>query len=370
MKRAAPLCLAIVLAGLAALACSSTPGPSPDEPGIINTVAGTGIAAFTGDGDLATESALYAPVKVGFAPAHGPLIIDWNNHRVRELLSNGKLLTIIGTGTEDLGQANVVSIAFSVHHPFDLETSASGDIFFAGFHDPRIYKIDNAQRVRMIAGSGAVGNTGDEDIAQLARMNNPAGVAVALDGTVYFTEATNHQIRKVGEDELLHRIAGNGQRGYSGDGGPAKDALLNGPTRIDFDTEGSLIVVDSDNHAIRKIDPQGIITTIAGTGQPGYSGDGGPAKAAQLSTPTDIALLDDGRMLIADSQNHVLRMIDAQGIITTLAGTATTGFAGDGGPLSGAAFNSPTGITVDPSDGSVWIADTGNNRIRRINKLP
>jgi len=346
------------------LCACSTPAPAPVPVSQIETVAGNGVASFQGDGRPATESPLYAPVKVGFSNQGRPWIIDWNNHRVRELV-DGTLLTVVGTGVEEISTTmNVLSIAYPIHHAFDLDSGLDGDIVFAGYHDPRIFKVNARGYVRNVAGFGTIGNSGDEHAAYQAAMNTPSGIAIAPDGTVYFSEQGNAQIRRVSGD-VVHRVAGTGEPGYSGDGGPAVMARLAGPTRLELDAEGRLYFCDSRNNVIRRIGTDGVIETIAGSGERGYSGDGGPALEARFALPMDLERLDDGTLLVADTENHVIRRIGPDGIITTLVGTATRGFGGDGGPASLARLDGPMGVSVD-ADGALWIADTGNHRVRVV----
>jgi DNA-binding beta-propeller fold protein YncE len=358
----------VVLALLAVAACGpADPPPGPDGP-IIETVAGTGEAAFDGDGKPARQTALYAPIKVAFDRDGRPLIVDWNNHRVRKILADDRVITILGNGFEDGGEPNSLAIGFSVHHPFDFELSAGGELFFAGYHDPRVLKIDTTDRVRLVAGLGTNGQAGDEGPAALALLNAPSGVALAPDGTVYVSDELNHSIRRIDPAGLIHKVAGTSTTGgFSGDGGPAILARLFGPTRIERDPNGDLYFCDSVNHRIRKIDAAGNIETVAGTGEPGFSGDGGPAKDAELYIPKDLVLLDDGSILIADSENHRIRKVDPNGVITSIVGTGEAAFTGDGGRPDRATLDTPWGVSVD-AEGQIWIADYLNHSIRRVSK--
>ena len=341
------------------------PPPPPPEGAFIETVAGTGDAAFDGDGKQALSTSLYAPVKIGFGADGRALIIDWNNHRVRQLLDDGRLLTVLGDGTEDNGEINDLAIAFSVHHPLDLELSPEGELLFAGYHDPRLLKVDLSQKVRVVAGFGVNGNYGDGGPAALAWLNAPSGLAIGSDGTCWISDELNHNIRKVRPDGIIERVAGTSTRGYSGDGGPALDAELAGPMRIELDeARGDLYFTDTANHVVRKVSADGTITTVAGTGSAGFSGDGGQAIEAQLYRPIDLQLLDDGSFLIADSENHRIRRVGPDGVIHTIIGNGEAARSGDGGDPVKAALNTPWGITVD-AEGRLWIADTLNHVVRR-----
>jgi len=188
---------------------------------------------------------------------------------------------------------------------------------------------------------------------------------VAEDGTVYLADDAYHNIRRVDPNGIIHHFAGTSTLGYSGDGGPASEAALHSPTRLALDDGGNLFVCDSGNHVIRRIDAQGIITTVAGSGEAGYAGDGGPALEAKMDFPIDIAMRPGGGYLIADSNNNAVRLVDGNGNMRTVAGTGEEGFSGDGGLATEATFDHPVGVAI-ASDGSLWIADTYNHRVRRV----
>lgn len=333
----------------------------------VESVAGTGRSTYDGEGKPAKESALAVPVDVSFDQQGLPLIIDFNNHRVRRIDAAGLISTVLGTGEEAYGHVNEVATAFPVHHPTELVVAPDGQWFLAGYHDPRVLRVDASQRVRAVAGIGASGDDGDEGDAQLARLDAPSGVAVDTDGTTYVADELKHRIRRIDPDGIIHAFAGTGDRGYAGDGGPALLAKLNGPMRMSFDRRARVLyVADAGNHAIRAIDAAGTITTLAGTGAPGYSGDGGPAAQAKLNRPLDVELLDDGSFLIADSENHRVRRVLADGSIRTLIGTGAPAEASpDQTTADRAGLHTPWGIGVD-AQGRLWIADTLHDRVRRV----
>ena len=193
----------------------------------------------------------------------------------------------------------------------------------------------------------------------------PSGVAVSPDGAVYVSDVDTHSIYLALEGGKLDRIAGTGLPGFAGDGGPAAAAQLNSPNALAFDSNGNLYIADSFNHRIRRIDRSGIITTVAGTGKSGYSGDMGPAIAAQLNSPNDILVRADGSILIADSYNHLIRQVDRAGVIRLVAGSVPPGFGGDNGPATKALMSMPFCIAATAA-GEVLFCDSGNSRIRRI----
>lgn len=208
-------------------------------------------------------------------------------------------------------------------------------------------------------------NVNDGGPATSAALNAPTGITFDGAGNLYIADSYEHTIRKVDGAGTITTIAGRGTRGFSGDGGAATQAQFYSPSGIAIDASGIIYVADKINNRVRKIDAAGVITTIAGTGTYGFSGDNGPATSAQLAYPEDVCLTATGEVLITDSGNNRIRKIAANGIITTIAGNGTSGSGGDGGPATSASFNSPTGITRDAA-GNIFVADTYNNRIRKI----
>lgn len=211
--------------------------------------------------------------------------------------------------------------------------------------------------------AGTIGGfAGDGEPATRALLDQPEGMAVGADGTVLIADARNHRVRRVAPDGIITTVVG-GAEGFGGDGGPAFDALLDTPTDVAFRADGSYVIADSGNHRIRRVAPNGVITTIAGVGQ-GLAGDGGPATAARLDTPRELAPMSDGALLVVDAGNHRIRRVGPDGLIATAAGTSL-GFAGDGGPAIAAQLNNPRGVTPT-GDGGYLIADAGNHRIRKV----
>lgn len=219
-----------------------------------------------------------------------------------------------------------------------------------------------AQRVFTVAG-GAVGDGGPATSAAFA---NPHYIAEDRNGNLYISDEFNHRIRRVDVAGNITTVAGTGISGYSGDGGPAKSAMLSFPIGMVMDTRGNLLIADNGTSRVRQIDRHGIITTIAGNGTAGYSGDGGPATAASLNQPWGLAVDDLGNLYISDRSNEVIRKVDRSGIIHTVAGNGTAGFSGDGGPATSASLNLPTGLALDGA-GNLYIADSSNYRIRVVN---
>ncbi len=221
--------------------------------------------------------------------------------------------------------------------------------------------------VSTFAGNGKQGHSGDGGPATEAQIDNPFGVIRGPDGAIWFCEYTGQRIRRVAPDGTISTVAGTGQKGYTGDGGPALEATFNLPHEIRFDAKGDLYVVDMTNHAVRKIDMKtGIITTVAGNGTPGYSGDGGPATKAQLAQPHSIQFGPDGHLYICDIKNHVIRRLDMHtGIITTVAGTGSPGPTPDGAPVTGTPLKGPRSMDFD-AEGNLWLATREGNQVFKL----
>jgi len=227
--------------------------------------------------------------------------------------------------------------------------------------EPQTWRIEN------IAGTGKAGSQGDSGPATQAQLDNPFGVVRGPDGNIWFCEYTGQRVRRIRADGILETIVGNGQKGYSGDHGPALQATMNLPHEIRFDPAGNLYIVDMQNHAIRKVDLSTMqITTIAGTGKPGYSGDGGPATQAQFKQPHSIQFGPEGDLYICDIGNHVIRRVDMKTqLVSTYAGTGVPGPTPDGAPIAGTPLKGPRSIDFD-ARGDLWLATREGNQVFRI----
>src|ERR1051326_5130759 len=217
--------------------------------------------------------------------------------------------------------------------------------------------------ITTVAGNGTAGYSGDGGSATSAQLNAPFSIAVDSAGNIYIAEWSNNRVRKVSTSGTITTFAGTGAGGFGGDGGPATDAALNSPEGVAVDAAGNVYIADAFNNRIRKVDPSGIITTIAGNGNPGYTGDG-PALSAGLNDPSGVAVDKNGNVYVADNSNHRIRKISG-GTISTIAGTGVGGFSGDGGPATKAQVFNPTHLTIDGA-GNLYIADYSNNRVRKI----
>ncbi|MBC5773665.1 cadherin-like beta sandwich domain-containing protein [Pontibacter sp. KCTC 32443] len=250
----------------------------------------------------------------------------------------------------------------ALYNPNDIAIDAAGNLFIADWGNHRIRKVDTNGIITTIAGTGTGGFTGDGGLAINAQIYHPLGVAVDAAGNVYFS--TGNMIRRIGTNGIISTIAGYGQ-GYSGDGGQAVNALFNTPWGLTFDKNGNLFVADYNNHRIRKISTNGVVTTVAGTGVRGFSGDGGQAVNAQFNNPVEIALDDAGNLYVSEYGNHRIRKVSTNGVITTVVGTGTSGYNGDGGLAINAQLYNPNGLAVHGS-GILYIADSQNYRVRKV----
>ena len=353
--------LAVVLvlaAGSPSLqAQEQTPGASYR----IDTVAGGSV----GDGGPAVQAALDDPVSVAVDSAGNVYVTDPGNHRVRRIDTAGVISTIAGTGEEGFGGDGGPATDAQLGYPAGVAVDAAGNLYLADVVNHRVRRIDTAGVISTIAGTGEEGFGGDGGPATDAQLNYPAGVAVDGAGKVYVADVGNQRLRRIDTAGVISTIAGTGQSGFSGDGGPATDAALSYLRGVAVDAAGNVYVADERNQRVRRIDTAGVISTIAGTGQSGFSGDGGPATDAQLFYPAGVAVDAAGNVYVADELNQRVRRIDTAGVISTIAGTGEEGFGGDGGPATEAQLNYPTGVAVDAA-GNVYVTDERNHRVRRI----
>jgi streptogramin lyase len=299
------------------------------------------------------------------------LIADTENHRIRKVdIATGLITTFAGDGSAGYSGDSGPAINASMDKPRSVWAGAFGIVYIADTDNHCIRKVDAAGTITTVAGSGgSSGFSGDGGDATNAELDKPEGVWVDSSENIYVADTNNHVIRKVdGATGIITTVAGIGkQNGYTGDGGPATAAELNKPRGVYVDPSGNIYIADTENHAIRKVDAiTGIITTIAGTGSSGDSGDGGPAILAELNKPGGVFSDLSGNIYIADSDNHRIKKVDgATGIITTVAGTGSSGDAGDDGPAINARMDKPRGLWVDES-GNILIADTENNRVKKV----
>jgi uncharacterized protein (TIGR03437 family) len=342
--------------------------------GTIVTVAGTNGPAYTGDNGPATQATLNQPQGVAVDPAGNIYIADTFNNVIRRVAANGIITTFAGTGfpgsAGDKGQA----ISATLFLPTDVAVDRSGALYIADLGAVRIRKVDQGI-IDTVAGNTTAEQLPVEgNLAISARISGPTGVAVDASGAFYFAAGSigsgsgltrgDFKIWKVTPAGLFNLVAGNGDNSFSGDGGPASRAQIDTPAGMALDTDGTLYFADPGNHRVRKISPDGTITTVAGLGVPGFGGELGPASMALLNSPMGVAVRD-GELFIADTGNNRIREVLRDGRIGTYAGNGNAGLFGDGGSPLDAAIHAPRAVAFD-KDGSLYIADTLDHRVRKV----
>ncbi|MBZ5620951.1 MAG: hypothetical protein LAQ69_19820 [Acidobacteriia bacterium] len=330
--------------------------------GIISTVAGGG-ADSSGDGGVATSAVLINPVSVAVDVTRNLYIGDAGSHHIRKVTAAGIIGTVAGSGQAHyLGEGGVAATNAQLDGPNGLVFDSAGNLYIADTDNHRIRKITLDGIINTVAGIGFRGFAGDGGPATVASLSAPEGVAVDAPGNLYITDGGNNRIRKVSANGTIATIAGGGNTD-PGDGAQATKASLSSPAGVVLDPAGNIYFTESNR--VRKITPDGIIHTVAGTRLSGSSGDGGPAASAQLNKPFALALNTAGNLYIADSNNSRVRMVTPSGIISTVAGS-TDGDSGDGGQATSAQLQKPSGLAVDAS-GNLYIADSGwHHHVRRV----
>ena len=335
--------------------------------GFITTVAGG--STFAGDGSPATEAPMN-PARVALDSSGNLFIADFLNNRVRRVdRGTGLITTIVGTGLAAFAGDGGPSTAASLDHPEAVAFDAAGNLYIADAYNGRIRKVgSDSGIVSTVAGGGEYGFLGDGGPATIAGVDSPFDVAADPEGNVFIVDTLIHRIRRVDRvTGIITTVAGTGEAGFSGDGGPATAAMLNNPDGVEVDRVGNVLIADAENHRIRRVDMvSGIITTVAGTGVDSFSGDGGLASAAGISSPSDVSVDGAGNLFIADAGNGLIRKVAAgTNVITTVAGDGSFELTGDGGPATEAGLNDARNLAID-SGGNLFIADIGNRRIRRV----
>ena len=395
------------------------PACDPGVPNTICTIVGSGEQGFNGDRGPATEAALYVPQDTAISPSGELWVLDFNNYVVRAVDASGNIRTVIGNGlvgdAPDPGVPRLPARDATFNHTTDLFFH-DGYLYLSAWHNSRVKRVRlSDMMIENFAGLGRrTYYDGDEGQALAASLDLPSSIALDPAGNIVIMDQANQVVRRIDRDGTIHRIAGvcvvdldspcapgvkpaacPGSNklacgdlatecakactpGYGGDGGPALEARMGQPYgqaadpagRLIYDHAGNLLFADSDNNRIRKVDTAGIITTVAGTGTAGYSGDGGPATQAQINRPIDIAVGADDTIYFTDVENNCVRKVDPAGIISTVAGRcnpdpSSRGFGGDGGPPTEAVMDRPYGITLVGK--KLYVADSYNNRVRLVN---
>jgi hypothetical protein len=340
------------------LSGTGTGGILQVNPGDLKTIAGTGASGDTGDGGPATAAEINSPDGIAFDSKGDLYITDIVDSVVRKVDTNGNITTFAGTGTKGFSGDGGPATAAELNQPFSVTVDASDNVYIQDTGNDVIRKVDAAGVITTFAGTpGTSGHAGDGGPATSATFNQNQGARFDSAGNLYVPQCGDASVRKIDTEGNISTVAGNFMGGFSGDGGPATSAQLQCPSAVAIDSAGNLYIADYFNNRIRKVDTTGIITTIAGDGNGAFSGDGGPATAAEINLPNDLSFDTSGNLYIADSNNGRIRKIDTNGIITTAAG----GFENAGSP----GVNTPGGVT-DDSAGNIYFSDTGNATVSEI----
>ena len=335
--------------------------------GNIYTVVGNGSLGFSGDGAAANQAILNQPTGIALDPSGNLYIADSENYRIRKAANeggSGVISTIAGNGGVSYSGDGGQAIKAQLNSPLGVAVDSAGNLYIADTANNVVRKVTAAGAISTLAGNGKSGFGGDGSAATSAQLNAPQGIAVDASANVYIADTGNARIRKVSSGGTISTYAGNGTPGYAGDGQAATSAALNGPLAVALDKAGNLYIADSQNNRVRVVTPAGTIGTVAGTGLPGYTGDGHSATSAQIVSPSGLVVDSSGGIYVTDSGSTV-RKFTVGGPIFTIAGNGTQGYSGDGGPATSAQLNAPMGMAVD-SNGVLYVADTANSAIRTL----
>lgn len=353
-------------------ATTTTTAAAGPTPPVISTFAGNGHEGNNrnvGDGGQATQAQLTVPEGVVEDIAGNVYIADTLDYRIRKVTPAGIISTIAGTGVPGFSGDGGPATAARLSSPENPAIDGSGNIYFADSENNRVRRISSSGIITTVAGTGNCGDFGGGGPAVKAELCSPSAVAVDSRGNLYIADTDNNMIRKVTPAGIISDFAGDRVPGSMGNGAAASKAELKQPTGVAVDSLGDVYIADSGNNEIRQVNPAGKIHTVAGTGKSGYSGDGGPATSAKLSDPMGVGVDTLGDVYIADSSNYRIRMVNASGIISTYAGSGIPGFTGDGGPATNARINIVTGDVAADANGA-YFSDSLNDRVRRIQNGP
>jgi sugar lactone lactonase YvrE len=357
--------LFLLVLSLFILSCGETTILQGDNPGVISTVAGGGTEEPK-TGSSALEVDLYKPSQVIGLSEGDFYFLETGHHRLFYVNSMEEVERIAGSSTIGFGGDGGDAREALFNKPAGLDRDHQGDIYIADTYNHRIRKIDQSGIINTIAGSDGYGFAGDGLPATEAFLAKPADVAVDPSGRFYISDQENNRIRMVDMDGIIQTVGGTGEYSYNGNGILATNANLNTPAGIDSDSQGNVYIAVSGHHRVRMIDSAGKIWNVAGNGVSDYSGDGSEAISASLSNPQDVYVRADGNgFYIADSGNHRIRYVDRNGIIYTVAGNGIPIYNGDGLTATEASLDSPSGIYIDFWN-NLLIADRDNGRIRKV----
>ncbi len=336
----------------------------------ITTFAGSGIAGYIGDGAAAASAQLYFPASVAIDGNGNVYIADEDNNCIRKVTKSGIISTIAGNGKDRYGGDGGAATAAELNHPEGVAVDGNGNIYITDTHNDLIRRVDGHGIITTFAGNHTRGYKGDGSAATNAMLNRPVGIAIDAQGNLYVADQDNNVVRKVSAAGIITTIAGNNKVGYSGDGGLATLAELNHPAGVAIDSAGAIYIADSYNYRVRRVSTSGLITTFAGGGTAkGSSTAQCEATAANFGLPWGVAVDGSGSLLIADEFNNYICRVDSFGILSIIAGNGAGGYTNDGHAATATELFYPRGVAVDQK-GKVYVADAGNNRVRRVTYKP
>lgn len=337
-----------------------------DQVDVIVTTYGNGMCCFSGDNEPAEHTIIGNPGQMIYDGKGNLIFADPGSHRIRQISSAGLISTLAGNGRSGFEGDNGPAGQASLNSPTGIAVDKQGNLFIADTYNHAIRQVGQDGRILTVLGKPPQSGSTIEITDPLETLlNQPTGVLLDSDGNLLVADKLNHRILQLKTNATVIRIIGTGTAGSGGDGSAAAEAQLNGPVSMLYYGNKELLIADSLNHSIRRVDNLGVISTFAGVKVQGYSGDGGPRTSAQLNEPASMVLDDRGQLFIADKGNHRIRLVLADGTISTIAGSGAPGFAGDGGMGREAMLNAPFGVAIDP-DGFLLIGDTLNHRMRTV----
>ena len=337
-----------------------------DTKGMMTRYAGSGESGFSGDGGPAIKANFKTPAGLAFDPEGNLYIADRENHRVRKIDTSGNISTFAGIGKAGFSGDGGPAVRAKLNLPSGLATDKKGNLFISDRSNDRIRVVDKKGVIRTYAGSGVAGFQGDAGPALKAQLDKPFGIALDEAENLYIADRNNNRVRKVSPEGIITTVAGDGGFFFMGDNGPAYRASVAAPTGVAVDKKGNLYIADRNNNRIRLVDKLGMIRTVAGTGQQDYNGDSETARETNLYLPFGLTVDSNDNLLIIDRSHYRIRRIDPKsGEVETVAGNGLKLFAGDGGPATGATLSFPHGMFLDKDDNLIF-SDKGHYRIRKI----
>ena len=340
----------------------------PFESGKIQTYVGTGEAGYAGDGGLALQAACSEPFMCDFDSAGNLFYTEAKNHIVRRVdKSTGVVTTVAGTGESGYSGDGGPATQATMQEPYSLQVDGNGDIYIVDRLNAVVRKVDAATGIiSTVAGTGEVGYSGDEGPGDKSMLREPNDCFLDGKGGLLIADIQDQRIRRLDlASGIISTFAGNGEKERSGDGKPALEASFLGSRAVCMDSKGNTYIAEREGNGVRKIDASGTMSTVAGTGERGYEGDGGPALTATWGSPKALRCDAQNNVVVVDTENHAIRLIHADtGIVTTIAG-GRLGGEGDGGPATEAAMDRPHGCGID-ADGNIFVADSNNHRVRVV----